>query len=117
MVHALLPGRTYSWKIASQNTTSQVFGDAVATFFVMLPEDAAPIKRELERLSKTRTATPAEARLRQAGVFERFGVWYDALKIATEEAEARPHDSAAQQLYETLVKKLYTAMSEQEKQP
>lgn len=48
--------------------------------------------------------TPAD-RLDQARVFENFGVWYDALRIASELAE-NPNDKEALAYYEALLEKL-----------
>jgi len=54
---------------------------AVATFFLLAGEDAAQVKAALE---KAKLAAPKERSrsFGQARIFEDYGVWYDALRIA-----------------------------------
>ena len=44
-------------------------------------------------------------RLDQARVFENYGIWYDALRVASELAQD-PHDKEALAYYDELLEKL-----------
>src|SRR5207253_1225398 len=59
-------------------------------------------------LEKAKLAAPKSAseRLAQAHVFEDYGVWYDALRIASELVSENPNDADAKAYYDSLVKKL-----------
>lgn len=100
----LTPGKLYSWRVSTAGVMERKQG-AVATFFVLAGEDAAQIKAALEKAKLTAPRTAAE-RLAQARIFEDFGVWYDALRIASELVSENPNDAEAKAFYDALVKKL-----------
>jgi CHAT domain-containing protein len=101
---ALTPGKLYSWRVSTAGVMEKKLG-AVATFFLLAGEDAAQVKTALE---KAKLAPPKSAadRLAQARIFEDYGVWYDALRIAYELVSDNPNDSEAKAYYDSLVKKL-----------
>ncbi len=101
---ALTPGKLYSWRVSTAGVMERKQG-AVATFFVLAGEDAAQIKAALE---KAKLAAPKSAadRLAQARIFEEYGVWYDALRIASELLSENPNDAEAKAYYDSLIQKL-----------
>src|SRR5437660_1770363 len=101
---ALNPGKLYSWRVSTAGVMEKKQG-AVATFFVLSGEDAAQVKAALE---KAKLAAPKSAadRLAQARIFEDYGVWYDALRIASELVTENPNDAEAKAFYDSLLKKL-----------
>jgi len=101
---ALTPGKLYSWRVSTAGVMEKKLG-AVATFFLLAGEDAAQVKAALE---KAKLAAPKSAadRLAQARIFEDYGVWYDALRIASELVGENPNDAEAKAFYDSLVKKL-----------
>jgi hypothetical protein len=101
---ALTPGKLYSWRVSTAGVMEKRQG-AVATFFVLAGEDAAQIKTALEKAKLSAPKSAAE-RLAQARIFEDFGVWYDALGIATSLVTENPNDAEAKAFYDSLVKKL-----------
>ncbi|MGQ0763243.1 MAG: CHAT domain-containing protein [Acidobacteriota bacterium] len=101
---ALTPGQLYSWRVSTAGVLERRQGPIV-TFFVLAGEDAAQVKAALETAKLTITKTGAE-RLAQARIFEDYGVWYDALRIASGLASENPNDAQAKDYYESLIKKL-----------
>ena len=101
---ALAPGKLYSWRVSTAGVMEKRQG-AVATFFVLAGEDAAQIKAALEKAKLTAPKSASE-RLTQARIFEDFGVWYDALRIASELVSENPNDTAAKAYYDSLIQKL-----------
>src|SRR5690349_21600334 len=101
---ALTPGSIYSWRISTAGVLERRQGP-IATFFVLTGEDARQIKTALE---KTKLTTPKNAaeRLAQARIFEEYGVWYDALRIAAELVAADANNADAKAYYNALIKKL-----------
>ncbi|MFS8087002.1 MAG: DUF928 domain-containing protein, partial [Acidobacteriota bacterium] len=101
---ALTPGKLYSWRVSTAGVMERKQG-AVATFFVLAGEDAAQVKAALEKAKLTAPKSASE-RLAQARIFEDFGVWYDALGIASQLVNENPNDAEAKAFYDSLVKKL-----------
>ena len=101
---ALTPGQLYSWRVSTAGVLERRQGPIV-TFFVLAGEDAAQVKAALAKANLTVTKTGAE-RLAQARIFEEYGVWYDALRIASGLAGENPNDAQAKDYYESLIKKL-----------
>src|SRR5205807_1237310 len=97
-------GKLYSWRVSTAGVMEKKQG-AVATFFVLSGEDAAQVKAALEK-AKLTTPKSASERLAQAHVFEDYGVWYDALRIASELVSENSNDAAAKAFYDGLIKKL-----------
>ncbi|HEX8098469.1 MAG TPA: CHAT domain-containing protein [Pyrinomonadaceae bacterium] len=101
---ALVPGKVYQWRVSVQGVMERKQG-APATFFVLQGDDAAQVAAALKKAKLDAPKTPAE-RLKQARVFEEYGVWYDALRVARELTKADPGDAAAKEFYDSLVKRL-----------
>lgn len=101
---ALTPGQLYSWRVSTAGVLERRQGPVV-TFFVLAGEDAAQVKAALEKAKLTTPKTVAE-RLAQARVFEDYGVWYDALRIASSVTTENPNDAEAKAYYDSLIKKL-----------
>ncbi len=101
---ALTPGRLYSWRVSTAGVMEKKLG-AVATFFLLAGEDAAQVKAALEKAKLTAPKSAAD-RLARARIFEDFGVWYDALRIASELVSENPNDADAKTYYDSLIKKL-----------
>jgi len=101
---ALTPGKLYSWRVSTVGVMERKQG-AVATFFVLAGEDAAQIKAALEK-AKLGAPKSAAERLAQARIFEEYGVWYDALGIASELLSENPNDAEAKAYYDSLIQKL-----------
>lgn len=101
---ALTSGKLYSWRASTAGVMEKRQG-AVATFFVLDGEDAAQVKAALEK-AKLAAPKSASERLAQARIFEDFGVWYDALRIANELVSENPNDTAAKAYYDSLIQKL-----------
>ncbi|HEX6186928.1 MAG TPA: CHAT domain-containing protein [Pyrinomonadaceae bacterium] len=101
---ALTPGQLYSWRVSTAGVLERRQGPIV-TFFVLAGEDAAQVKAALEKAKLTTAKTAAE-RLAQARIFEDYGVWYDALRIASGLAGENPNDAQARDYYDSLIKKL-----------
>ncbi|MBA2706096.1 MAG: CHAT domain-containing protein, partial [Blastocatellia bacterium] len=68
-------------------------------------EDAAQVTTALK---KAKLAAPKSApeRLAQARIFEQYGIWYDALRIASELLNENPNDAEAKAFYDSLTKQL-----------
>jgi len=101
---ALIPGKLYSWRVSTAGVMERKQG-AVATFFVLAGEDAAQIKAALEKAKLAAPKSAAE-RLAQARIFEEYGVWYDALRIASELLSENPNNAEAKAYYDSLIQKL-----------
>jgi hypothetical protein len=101
----LVPGKLYSWRVATPVTGRAWDVGPTVTFYVLSGADARQLKAALEK-SKLLTPQTIADRLRQAHVFEEYGVWYDALRIANELADQNPNDAAAQAYYDSLVDRL-----------
>lgn len=102
----LVPGKLYSWRVGTPATSGKGMdlGRSV-NFFVLNGEDAMQLKTALAK-SKLIAPKTVQDRLRQAHIFEEYGVWYDALRIANELAEQNPNDAAAQAYYDSLMDRL-----------
>ena len=100
----LTPGRLYSWRISTAGVMEKRQG-SVATFFVLAGDDAIEIKTALEKARLTSPNTLAD-RLAQAKLFEEYGIWYDALGIASDLVTENPNDAAVKAYFDSLVKKL-----------
>jgi len=101
---SLIPGQIYSWRISTAGVLERRQGP-VATFFVLTGEDAVQVKAALEKAKLTTPKTAAD-RLAQARIFEDYGVWYDALRIAAELVAADANNADAKAFYDALLKKL-----------
>jgi CHAT domain-containing protein len=101
---ALAPGPIYSWRISTAGVLERRQGP-IATFFVLTGEDATQVKTALEKAKLTTPKNAAE-RLAQARIFEEYGVWYDALRIAAELVAADANNADAKAYYDALIKKL-----------
>lgn len=99
----LVPGKLYSWRVSTPTATGKEDG-GVARFVILSGPEAAELKQALTTAGLDAPKTPAEW-LDQARVFENFGVWYDALAIASKLAE-NPNDKDAQSYFEDLLDKL-----------
>jgi hypothetical protein len=99
----LMPGKLYSWRVSTPTTTSREDG-VVARFVILSGPEAAEVKQALAAAGLSMAKTPAD-RLDQARVFENYGIWYDAFRIASELAE-NPNDKDALAYYEALLEKL-----------
>ena len=99
----LEPGKLYSWRVSTPTPTGKEDG-VVARFLILSGAEAAEVKQALATAGLTSPNTP-EDRLDQARVFENFGVWYDALGIASELAQ-NPNHKEALAYYDALLDKL-----------
>ena len=101
----LEPGKLYSWRVSTPTPTGKEDG-VVARFIILSGAEAAEVKQALATAGLTSPKTP-EDRLDQARVFENFGVWYDALRIASELAQ-NPNHKEALAYYDALLDKRET---------
>lgn len=99
----LTPGKLYSWRVSTPTPTGKEDG-VVVSFVILSGPEAEEVKQALTTSGLSEPKTPAD-RLDQARVFENYGVWYDALRIASELAE-NPNDKEALVYYYTLLMKL-----------
>jgi hypothetical protein len=99
----LVPGKLYSWRVSTPTAIGKEDG-VVARFVILSGPEAAEVKQALTTAGLSAAKTPAD-RLDQARVFENYGIWYDALRIASELAE-NPNDKEALAYYESLLDKL-----------
>jgi hypothetical protein len=99
----LVPGKLYSWRVSTPTAAGKEDG-VVARFVILSGAEAAELKQALTTAGLSAAKTPAD-RLDQARVFENYGIWYDALRIASELAE-NPNDKEALAYYEGLLDKL-----------
>ena len=75
------------------------------TFFVLAADDAAQVRKAIQKAKLNAPRTPAE-RLRQGQIFEEYGIWYDALRVAVELTRENPNDLEAKAFYDGLIKRL-----------
>lgn len=99
----LKPGKLYSWRVSTPTASGQDLG-IVARLIILAGAEAAEVQTALAAAGLTSPKTP-EDRLDQARVFENYGVWYDALAIASDLAQ-NPRDKEALAYYEALLEKL-----------
>ena len=99
----LEPGKLYSWRVTTPTPTGKEDGP-VARIMILAGPEAAEVKQALKTAGLESPKTAAD-KLDQARVFENFGVWYDALRIASELAQ-NPDDKEAQAYYDRLLDKL-----------
>jgi hypothetical protein len=104
---SLQPGKLYSWRVSAVGLAERSVGSPV-TFFILAGEDSAEVRSALEK-AKLAAPQSTEDHIRQAQLFEQYGVWYDALRDASEAINANPKDSAAKSYYQSLVKRLSEA--------
>lgn len=108
---ALVPGNLYSWRISApadtirDGSSGSVTAGAPVNIFVLMDEDAAPIKKALADAGLSAAKTSAD-RLRQAQILAEYGVWYDALRIAREVFAENPKDEATAKFYNSLIAQL-----------
>jgi CHAT domain-containing protein len=100
----LSPGKLYSWRVSTAGVMERKLG-SVATFFILTGDDAAQVKAALEKAKLTAPKNMTD-RLAQARIFEQYGVWYDALQIASELVSENPQDAGAKAYYDSLIQKL-----------
>lgn len=101
---ALEPGKLYSWRVTTPSAKGKDEGQLV-TFRILTGAEAAEVKQAIEQAKLTAPKTTAD-QLDLATVFENYGVWYDALRLASELATEKPDDAAAQAYYDALLNKL-----------
>lgn len=99
----LEPGKLYSWRVSTPAPGGRQEG-SVALFTILSGADAVEVKQALTTAGLLAPKTPQD-RLDQARVFENFGVWYDALRIASDLAQ-NPNDKDALGYYDDLLDKL-----------
>ena len=99
----LEPGKLYSWRVSTPKQNGKEEGP-VARIVILAGPEAAEVKQALTTAGLSSPKTAAD-RLDQARVFENYGVWYDALRIASELAQ-NPNDKEAQVYYDELLDKL-----------
>lgn len=99
----LEPGKLYSWRVSTPNATGKDDGP-VARIKILGGEEAIEITKALTTAGLLSPSSAAD-KLDQARVFENFGIWYDALRIASELAQ-KPDDKDAQVYYDELLEKL-----------
>lgn len=97
-------GKVYSWGVTTPTSSGKSEEGAIAVFVVLAAKDAAEVKEALAKAGLESPKTAAD-RLDQARVFENYGVWYDALRVASELAQD-PNDKDAIAYYEELLDKL-----------
>jgi hypothetical protein len=101
---ALAPGQLYSWRVSTVSASGKDVGPSV-TFRVLSGAEAAEVKQAIEQAQLTAPKTTAD-HLDLARVFENYGVWYDALRLANEMAAQNPNDADAQAYYDALLSNL-----------
>lgn len=105
---ALKPGELYSWRafrIAATAAAPPRASRTPTTFFVLAGKDAEELTEALAKANLKSPTTIAD-KLRQARLFEEFGVWYDALRLANEMLTTNPDDAQAGAYYDALLSKL-----------
>ena len=101
---ALEPRKLYSWRVTTPSAKGRDAGQVV-TFRILAGDEAAELKKAIEQAKLTAPMTTAD-QLDLARVFENFGIWYDALRLASDLAAAKPDDADAQAYYDELLDKL-----------
>lgn len=101
---ALEPGRLYTWRVSIAGVLERKTGPPVS-FFVLAGEDS---KQVVKALKKARVLAPVSVaeRLQQARIFAQFGVWYDAMRIASEVMSSDPSHAEAKAFYQHLIERL-----------
>lgn len=99
----LKPGTLYSWLVSTPTATGKEDG-IVARLIILSGAEAAEVQKALATVGLTSPKTSPD-RLDQARVFENYGIWYDALGIASDLAQ-NPRDKEALAYYEALLDKL-----------
>lgn len=106
---ALKPGHLYSWRVAapqsdirSGNSGSLTVGSPVR-FFVLMDEDAQPVKQAVNDAKLGATPATLEDKLKHAKLLADFGVWYDALHIARQLVAENPQNDDVQTFYASLI--------------
>ena len=99
----LKPGTLYSWQVSTPTATGKEDG-IVARLVILSGAEAAEVQKALATAGLSSPKTSPD-RLDQARVFENYGVWYDALGIASDLAQ-NPRDKEALAYYEALLEKL-----------
>ena len=99
----LMPGKLYSWRVSTPTPTGKEDGP-VALIKILKGAEAIEIKKALTKAGLLLPGTAAD-KLDQARVFENYGIWYDALRIASALAK-NPDDREAQAYYAALLDKL-----------
>ncbi|MCP9495301.1 MAG: DUF928 domain-containing protein [Pyrinomonadaceae bacterium MAG19_C2-C3] len=106
---ALKPGHLYSWRVAapqsdirSGNSGSLTVGFPVR-FFVLVDEDAQPVKQAISDAKLGATPATLEDKLKHAQLLAEYGVWYDALHIARELVAENPQNDDVQAFYASLI--------------
>ena len=99
----LKPGTLYSWRVSTPTATGKDDG-VVARLVILSGAEAGEVRKALATAELTFPKTSAD-RLDQARVFENYGIWYDALGIASDLAQ-NPRDKDALAYYEALLDKL-----------
>jgi len=105
---ALKPGELYSWRAFRIPASSDVgprAGRTPTTFFILAGKDAEEVTEALTKANLKSPATVAD-KLRQAKLFEEYGIWYDALRLANDVLTANPEDDQAGAYYDALLSKL-----------
>lgn len=102
----LKSGKLYSWRVSTPTATGKDVDGIVARLMILAGAEAAEVKKALARARLTSPKTRL-GRLDQARVFENYGVWYDAFRIARVLAQD-PNDKDALAYYEALLEKLET---------
>jgi hypothetical protein len=100
----LKPGKLYSWRVSTPNPSGKDEDGVVASVMVLTGRERAEIQKALAKSLLLSPRTPVD-RLDQARVFENYGVWYDALRIASDLARD-PNDREALAYYAALLNKL-----------
>lgn len=101
---ALEPGKLYSWRVSTPSAKDKEEGPLVS-FRILAGAEAAELKQAIEQAQLTAPKTTAD-HLDLASVFENYGVWYDALRLASDLAAQKPDDEEAQAYYDALLNKL-----------
>jgi len=104
----LKPGELYSWRAFRIPATAAAPPRASrtpTTFFILAGKDAEELSDALAKANLRSPATIAD-KLRQARLFEEYGIWYDALRLANEILTANPDDAKAGAYYDALLSKL-----------
>jgi hypothetical protein len=99
-------GQLYSWRVSTPNPNGKDDDGIVARVMILAGVERNEIRKALARARLISPKTRVD-RLAQARVFENYGVWYDALRIARELARD-PNDKEALAYYEALLDKLET---------
>lgn len=100
----LEPGKIYSWGVTTPTASGKDEDGAIVVFDILTGKEAAEVK---EALAKAGLASPKTAadRLDQAKVFDNYGIWYDALRVASALVQD-PNNKDALAYYDELLEKL-----------